>query len=163
MYRLKTDLKMWINNPLRFKLIYTLINVGIPLAVGGLIYFLFVPTADISKWLYNTLGCFRVETGIDLTGSFVTCYLADFLWAYALFNVVSVIQVNTVIDFAYVFIETILLVCIIETLQLTPLLNGTFDVFDIFVEVSGIMTAFIVIIIVGEIRRRNDSYETKGA
>ena len=146
MRKISNTLSVWEKTSYTWRLFFSIINVVSALILGLTIYLVFVPTAHISQLIYDIIGINLQAKYNFKEYSIVKCYVADFLWAYALFNLIVVIQADKVKDFLCVGIECVLFACLIEALQLTPLFDGTFDVLDILVEVIAIGFAFFVII-----------------
>jgi hypothetical protein len=121
-----------------------LINVILPLAIGTSIYVLFVPTAHISSWINSLLGK-SIYIGIDIKlGSYITCYMSDCLWAYALFFLLLFIQVEKINDLWLVMVECIVFEAVTEFMQYIGVFDGTFDWLDIAFEVASTIVACIV-------------------
>lgn len=122
------------------RIVFSIINIIIPLIIGLFIYILFVPTSHISEFVYLCIG--RSLYIGSVPTKFITCYLADCLWAYALFFLIFVVYAQKLND-----IWCVLLVCVgfeilMEHLQLTPIVDGTFDVLDMIVEVLANLFGF---------------------
>lgn len=124
----------WTELSLKTKFVVVFLNVAVPLLLGLAVYVFFIPSAHISQLVYGLMGKIVAVNDVDLRDSFLTCYLADFLWAEALFALVALFLVEKTRDFIKVFLTCILFEVVIETLQLTPLIDGTFDLFDMLVE-----------------------------
>lgn len=124
----------WNELPLRRKLIFFVLNVGMPLFIGGLLYILLVPTAHISEMIYQLLNISSPDLNINLVDSFISCYLSDLLWAYALFNLIFCIWVEDKKSALMATTICIFVELVVEFLQLTPIIDGTFDWNDIAVE-----------------------------
>lgn len=102
-------------------------NVVGPLLIGAFIYIMLVPTAWVSKLIYSFVG---TNLNLEITvspGSFITCYMADCLWAYALFFLLGAIQIEQIKDLIVVFCECFLFEIIVEIMQLVGVFSGTFD------------------------------------
>ncbi len=137
----------WMKLSLRNKWLLTIINSFFPLLIGLLIYVFFIPTSYISKNIYILVGTSVAIKNIDLTGSFITCYLADFLWAYALMAIVMLLTVENYRGVYVAFGIDFLFEILMESLQKTPLIYGTFDIKDICVEFMANIIAFMAVIL----------------
>lgn len=116
--------------------IVAMIHILIPLLAGAVVYALWVPTAYVSQIVYKVSGLSPLPgAGSAGTGSFITCFLGDFLWAYSLLFLVALITVHRKRDLIPALILCILFECGTECLQLTPLMSGTFDFCDIAIEI----------------------------
>ena len=115
-----------------------MLTVLVPLLVGFLIYILFSPEAYITQ-------LFSVITGIEspfkaakmsdlpMLVRYARYYLCDALWMFSLTNVLLMIHDG---KRTLACILAILLAVATEFLQLTPLVAGTFDFWDLVVEFS---------------------------
>ena len=111
-----------------------LIHILFPLIAGACVYIIWVPTAFVSQIAYDLFGLYPLP-GAGKEGSFITCFMGDFLWAHALIFLLSMIMVHRKRD----LIPTVVLCILFETgtecLQLTSIMEGTFDLFDIAIEI----------------------------
>ena len=138
---------------MRKKLFWYILNIVIPLLIGSTIYILIRPDTYICQYFYKAL-CISTppEVGIFLpTGlqTFLRCFAADILWAYALTFAVSFILKD---ERSYLYI-CIVFELIMEFIQLSPALPGTFDWLDIIFEIC---TTAIVSLIINKRRKRNE-------
>ena len=142
---IKRNIEIWLDIPHTNRLLFTMSNAIIPLLVGGIIYILFVPTSHISEKFYHLLGISAAFNGINRTRNYITCYLTDFLWAYALSSMVMFLEVEQYKDVRKSLIICAVFETTIEILQKTPLIDGTFDICDIGIELFGNICALLVI------------------
>lgn len=124
----------WNKLPLRRKALFLAFSVVMPLLIGGLLYILFVPSAHISEMIYRLLNIPSPNLNINFADSFISCYLADLLWAYALYNLIFCIWVEDKKSALMATVICIFVELVVEFLQLTPIIDGTFDWNDIIVE-----------------------------
>ncbi len=110
------------------------INTLLPLITGAFVYILWVPSAHISQVIYQISG-FHPFPAVERAGSFITCFLGDFLWAYSLVFLLAMIVVHRKRDIISVLALCILFETGTECLQLTPFMDGTFDFLDIGIEI----------------------------
>ena len=82
-------------------------------------------------------------------------YIFDVIWGYALFVTLYFLADNNAVDIKKFIITGILLVVILEGLQLLPNVDGTFDVFDILIELVAEGTAVFIIKILSR-RKSNE-------
>lgn len=143
---MKNDLERWFKTSKHKRALFSFCNIIVPLIIGATVYVLFVPTAHISIIVFNFLGKSLFTNYIDLTGSIITCFFADFLWAYSLFFLVLIIYAQKASDIIFVIIVCINFEIAIEFLQLTPIIDGTFDWLDIVVEILATLFGFGVLI-----------------
>lgn len=135
---------VWNKLKIFHKILITLVNVVGPLLIGAFIYIMLVPSAWVSKLIYSFVG---TNLNLEITvepGSFITCYMADCLWAYALFFLLGAIQIECFKDLIVVLSECFLFEIIIETLQLMGVFSGTFDGVDIIFEILSTVFAYII-------------------
>lgn len=123
---------------------FTIGNVVIPVLVGTAFYYLFCP---------ETLFVRRIDAILPITFHFsldmgnkalrmLRFYLMDFLWAYSLTAMVCFcLKENIKISITILLAFELLL----EALQLHPVIKGTFDLWDIAVEVCANIMAITII------------------
>ncbi len=72
---------------------------------------------------------------------FIRYYFLDMMWAYSLMFTLTYIlsDSNTALIISVIFSITI------ELFQLSPLIKGTFDVYDILAEIITVIIAFFII------------------
>lgn len=124
-----------------------MLNILIPLLLGFSVYIVFRPDAIISVYIFSLLKLHPIVLCLspEWLRIFVNNFLSDFLWAYSLTFVVSLIlgysRKNQIISFSLCFIFE----AIIELLQRTKFIHGTFDIIDVFVESIAILFALVLI------------------
>lgn len=111
-----------------------LLNILIPLLISSLIYYLFCPEVIFVKNIVFSIPSNPLFT-------LVRNYFMDMSWAYALSFSIYYITDNR----AKTFTVSALFSISVEVLQLTPLINGTFDIVDIFAMVQSICLSILVI------------------
>lgn len=110
-----------------------LLNVTAPIIIGAVFYYIFGRDTVFVELIDNILGFSMhiTNTGNNLGIKMARCYLPDFLWAYALMSAVLLFWGYDKRIIALVIIyETVL-----ELLQLFSSVKGTFDVWDILIEI----------------------------
>ena len=127
-----------------------LLHIIVPIILGTCIYLFTRPDTYISKWILDWWGI--SSPAVTLRGlvpwwlwRFLCSYAADILWAYALtFSVYLIFCSSPVKILPYMAI-----CCIFEAgmelLQLFDVLSGTFDVWDIILEVCATAIASLII------------------
>ena len=131
---------------IEIKRMVAIINILFPLLGGALVYILWVPSAHVSQAIYRVFGLHSLF-GAGTAGSFITCFLGDFLWAYSLMFLLAVITVRRKRDFIKILALCILFETGTECLQLTPFMDGTFDFLDIVMEILANLLGCIMICI----------------
>lgn len=124
-------------------------HVAIPIFLGFAYYYLFCPDVIIIKKIDCMLKFgFHIEIKNDnLIFNIIRCYLLDALWSYSLTHCLFIIIGNTSNAIKKSIVISVLMSVTLELLQLTHIIDGTFDIFDIFVEITAISIASITIII----------------
>lgn len=110
-----------------------LLNVTAPIIIGAVFYYIFGRDTVFVELIDNILGFSMhiTSTGNNFGIKMARCYLPDFLWAYALMSAVLLFWGYDKRIIALVIIyETVL-----ELLQLFSCVKGTFDVWDILIEI----------------------------
>ena len=67
------------------------------------------------------------------------------LWAYSLIFSAYAVFDNKTKNLKWIIIAVSLLIVIIEILQLTKIIHGTFDIFDILAEITAVLIAVIIL------------------
>ena len=132
---------------LKVKVKIFVFNVFIPILIGFTYYYLFCPDTMVVKKI-DAIFAFRYHIKIpnsNLVFKFIRNYLLDAIWSYSLTNCLFIILDKTLNAHKKSIILSIFLSVIMELLQLTNIVKGTFDIFDIIVEVIAILLASIII------------------
>ena len=110
-----------------------LLNVIIPIMLGGVIYYIFTPEVIFVERIDEVLGlnCHIEISSMNFVWQFVRNYFLDMLWGYALVFALFYIFDNGAAKLVAVFIISFMTSCIIEMLQLFSIARGTFDLWDI--------------------------------
>lgn len=116
--------------------VFLILNILIPIVVGTIIYYLISPEVIFVKEIDAFMGA-----GFHITCMwenplvrFVRNYMLDMLWGYALVFALYFVLGNNTAELWKIFIIAIAFSATMEALQLTPIISGTFDVFDIMAE-----------------------------
>lgn len=121
---------------------FIVLNIGIPLLIGGLLYYLFSPDVLFVRWLDSFLPIhFHASLeSIPLSLKVLRNYAFDILWAYSLTVAMLCIELPFFSSMRNLILFIFVLEAVMETLQLMPCINGTFDVYDIAAEaITGIL------------------------
>lgn len=125
-----------------------LLHSIVPIFLGGVIYYIFSPSVLFVKTIDALIG---MEFHITVLGKtsvlyeFVRNFFLDMLWAYALiFGLFYMIGSNAA-SLWKIFLIALSFSLVLEILQITPIAKGTFDFWDIVVEV--LAEGFAVLII----------------
>ena len=127
---------------------FCIFNIIFPLLVGAVIYW-FTSTDVIfveavrsfwgmprHTWISNTDGgIFRI----------IRYYLSDILWAYALVFALYFSIANSAARVKTAFVIAVVFSTVMEVIQLSPVIPGTFDMNDILVEVIAETIAVLII------------------
>lgn len=76
---------------------------------------------------------------------FIRNYFLDMLWAYALVFALSLIICRNAAQLWETFMIAFIFSAIMELLQITPIVQGTFDIWDIMVELIAELVAVFII------------------
>lgn len=111
------------------------LNVVVPLFVGTILYYLFCPDVYFVKQI-DLLINFDIHfecPNNNLIFDIIRFYLFDFLWAYSLMTTSLIFMKPR--NVKYLFLIVSFFEIIFEILQIIPTVNGTYDIFDIFIEI----------------------------
>ncbi|MCM1048434.1 MAG: hypothetical protein NC433_08420 [Clostridiales bacterium] len=130
------------------KKIIMLLHILFPLVIGTLIYYLTSPNVFFIKEIETFLGM-TSNMHTFLTDSvflrLVRNYLPDMMWGYSLVFALFYIIGNIAADIRKVFCVAFPFSVMMEMMQKTSFIPGTFDVFDIFVEFLAEIIAVCII------------------
>jgi hypothetical protein len=123
-------------------------NIIIPICLGAGIYYLISPDVIFVKQIDYFIGCsFHVSiTNVNpAIIRFIRNYLLDMLWGYALVFTVFYLLGNKAAVLWNAFIISFLFSVVMEVLQITSIARGTFDLYDIMVELLAEIVAVFII------------------
>lgn len=115
------------------------LHIAVPLIMGAVIYYLISPEVIFIK-MFSMSG--EIPEPFTLNQShmihrFVRNYFLDMLWAYALMNTLIFLIGNSSSTIKISVSIAVIFTVILEGVQLTSFVSGTFDVWDIMVEIIG--------------------------
>lgn len=128
--------------------VFLIINIVTPLLIGVVIYYLISPDVIFVKRIDEVFGKaihIHCSSTNSLTLRFVRNYMPDMMWGYALVFALYFNLGNNTAELMKIFIIAFAFSAVIEILQLTSIVNGTFDVFDIIVEFLAEAAAVFII------------------
>ena len=131
---------------------FILLNICIPVIIGSVVYYLFFPDVLFVRMIDSIVGS-GVHLEINISSRMamiIRYYLFDVLWAYSLTCLITGIIGTDCPNRKLVLAGIILFETIMETIQLAPGINGTFDVCDIVVE------AVVSILVINYFFRKGD-------
>lgn len=124
------------------------LNMIVPIILGALIYYLMSPEVIFVKQIENFLEIkFRIsDISMDnVFLRFVRNYFLDMLWGYALVFSLFLVNGNNTAELKRILVIAFVFSAIMEVLQITPFAKGTFDVYDVIVELlAEVMAVFII-------------------
>lgn len=120
-------------------------NITLPILAGSLMYYVASPQVIFVKNIDRLLG---VSLHVEMENIFVIIlrsYMPDMLWAYALVFSLMMVTGNKTANVWKMFAIAGMFSTIMEVLQITGYVKGTFDVMDIIVEIiAELMAVFII-------------------
>jgi hypothetical protein len=124
------------------ELLFYLLNITIPLLIGTYIYIRYSPDVIFVGYLNNFIELKAKE--LNSVTLFLRNYLCDFCWSYSLaFSISFIYYENFSLVHSILIPATIGIA--IELLQLIGLIDGTYDLFDIFVELLATLLCFMIL------------------
>ena len=132
-----------------------LLNIIFPL-IGGLIIYL---TKVENTYISDFFAAFHIVKNHINYPPLIRFYACDFLWAYSLFFGIRLSlgdELRGMNSINALLVATIVAI-VLELLQIIKRVPGTFDVFDIVVELIAIVIAYICLIFI----ERRENYEEK--
>jgi VanZ family protein len=145
------------------KYVKFILNIIIPLAIGGIVYYITSPDVIFVQRLDDILGVVRdseetMHSG-EIFRTFLRNYFLDMLWAYSLTFCIYILVDNNTESVYRTMTIAFTFSLAMELLQLTNTVKGTFDVADILVEFIAIVIAVFIIKYKRFTLRRNEDYE----
>lgn len=128
---------------------HLLYNIIIPILIGALIYFLTSPDVFFVKAasaFFKLSDRFIVTNFGNLLIRYVRNYIPDMAWGYALvFSLYAIAGSQTEKGIYALGFIAIVFSAAIEILQISPIIRGTFDLWDIATELLTEVTAVFII------------------
>ena len=122
--------------------LFYLLNIVIPLLIGTYIYIRYSPDVIFVGYFNNFIELKAKE--LNSVTLFLRNYLCDFCWSYSLaFSISFIYYENFSLVHSILIPATIGIA--IELLQLIGLIDGTYDLFDIFVELLATLLCFMIL------------------
>jgi hypothetical protein len=132
-------------NPRKILLI---INIFAPLSLAAVVYYVISPDVIFVERIDSLLGrgfhLDNIRFGTEAV-RFVRNYVLDMMWGYALVFALYFIMGNNAAGLTKLIMIASFFSTVMELLQLTPFVRGTFDVLDIIVEILAEATAVFII------------------
>ncbi len=130
------------------KVVFSAINVVLPIVLGAFVYYLISPDVLFVKQIDSFWGSgihMTLISGKNPCIIFIRNYLLDMLWGYALVYALFFSLGNNVASLKGVFLIAFSFSAAIELFQLAPMIQGTFDLWDICGELLAEAGAVFVI------------------
>lgn len=133
------------NKGICMKKYFAYANIFLSILAGSILYYVISPEVIFVQSIDRLLG---VSLHVGTENSFVInlrSYMPDMLWAYALVFSLMLVTGNKTADVWKMFVIAGMFSTIMEVLQITGYVRGTFDVMDIIVEIiAELMAVFII-------------------
>ena len=138
------------------KIVFALEAIIIPLAIGGVIYYILCPEVYFVKIIDFYTGInmhvhFNIQKHMIIR--MIRNYLLDYLWAFAFTNALFLTFKNDTNALPICCLVSIFVGLILEMTQLFGIVYGTFDILDLITEILAAISAIIIITIR---RKRNE-------
>ena len=124
------------------ELLFYLLNIVVPLLIGTYIYIRYSPNVIFVGYLNNFVELKAKE--LNSATLFLRNYFCDFCWSYSLAFFISFIYYEN-LSLVYSILIPTTIGSVIELLQLIGFINGTYDLFDIFVELLATLLCFMIL------------------
>ncbi len=140
-----------VKRPMRTRI--TIIHVIFPLVIGSLIYIFFRPTSlRVFKWI-DFVG---IRNGIESLRSYfspidkyipiwVRFSLPDSLWVYSFTSSMLIVWHDEIKIGKYLLLVPLFLGCLLELAQSVKVFPGTFDIMDLFLNVTGFILSIVLL------------------
>ncbi len=128
------------------------VNVIIPLIIGVFIYYAFRPDAYVSVFLWRIFHQIGLNQQYDVLSippfsTFLKNYGCDILWSYSLVFAVHLFSDKNIRSLCFVTILCFEFDCIVEILQHLSIINGTFDIADVILELLSTLVAGAILFV----------------
>jgi len=124
------------------------LNITIPLLIGSVLYYFMSPETIFVAMIDRFTGQIVGRNTITLHNGilrFIRFYFLDMCWAYALtFSLHAILGNNTACLKKSILLAAVFS-AVMEMIQLTPVVKGTFDVLDILYEALAVGIAVFII------------------
>ena len=130
------------------KKIFLTLNIICPVIIGAFIYYLISPDVFFVKKIDALIGGvinIHIPPIENVFFKLIRNYFLDMMWGYALVFALFYIIGNNAVKIGKIFWIAFLFSAIMEIIQIAPLVQGTFDIFDICVEFLAEVIAAIII------------------
>ncbi len=132
------------------KTIFVIFNVIVPLFLGLVIYIFMKSGTYINSFLSIDFHC----SPKTVIGTFVVNWFCDFLWSYALVFALFFVLSPFKNKLLFSCLISALLGFTLEFLQGANILSGTFDWWDIAIE---LVAVFVAMLIINKTNKKDDS------
>lgn len=115
----------------------SVVRILIPIFLGALLYYIFCPTTLFVTYIDKIIGNgyhLKVNYENDVI-RFLRYYLFDSLWAYALMEAVILLIKPQRYEVLKYLVVVGLFEILMESIQMYDTMSGTFDVYDILIEI----------------------------
>lgn len=123
-------------------------NICLPILIGIVIYYVISPDVIFVQKIDALFGreVHAIKTNIDSVFlKYIRFYLLDILWGYSLVFALYFVTGNNTAELMKILKIAFVFSAIMEILQLTSIVKGTFDVIDIIMELlAEIIAVFII-------------------
>ena len=130
------------------KKIILVLNIVSPVIIGAFIYYMVSPDVIFVKKIDAIIGGIiniHISPVNNVHFELFRNYFLDMMWGYALVFALFYIIGNNAVKIEKIFWMAFIFSAVMELLQVTPFVQGTFDIFDIGVEfLAEIIAAFII-------------------
>ena len=151
-----------MKNKLLARYLFYSLNIILPLFFGLFLYLNLRADSYVSV-LLNIFIPFPVlsfSVFPEWFVSFLRNYVSDVLWAYSLGCAISLVLGYSRKKILYVILLCSGFVSILEILQKTGIFHGTFDFFDILLEICAVCMALIIIFIFEEAQNEKSDQDS---
>lgn len=123
------------------KILFLISNAFVPLLLGLAIY-VFMKNGT---YINSFLGVEFNYSPKTVLGIFIANWFCDFLWSYALVFALYLVLSPFKNNLIFSCVTSALLGLILELLQGTNILSGTFDWWDIIIEIVAVIIALLIL------------------
>ncbi|MBO4580225.1 MAG: hypothetical protein J5715_08740 [Clostridiales bacterium] len=135
------------------RFVVLLANAVIPLTVGLMIYLTAGGRTYVAD-LFSNIGIMFPRIQYP---QLIRNHACDFLWAYSLLSMLMLVMGKEEIKRNIkIILATVFFSIVLESIQIVPMIPGTFDLLDVLTELIAIMLAVLIThVIIGRFRYEN--------
>ena len=132
--------------------LFYILNIILPIVIGAIIYVLYSPNTVFVQLLNNYFIIKNLDSNV--VSNVLRNYFCDFCWSYSLAFTISFIYKDS-FSLTTSILVPISVGIMLEILQLTKIISGTYDILDIISELLACIICYLILVNRNKKRRIN--------